>query len=510
MRQYPIVLLVLFAACAHRLPTPLRSPTSLSGEANPVYEGPVPFADPAVLKAKDGWFYAYATQSRTTGQVENVQCLRSRDLLEWERLPDCMPRKPEWASAKQNFWAPHVELVAGRYVMYISAEQDETGYCVGAGTSDRPQGPFTEFRRLVCGPSFENIDPMAFRDPVSKKLFLYWGSAHLPLVAQELSSDGLSFENGSRRTTVLENTREPRGEISVDGFTYGFGTQMGPEQSPSNVQLYRSENRLRWEKLPEAMPRRPEWARGRPDHWAPQVVRAGEEFLMYLSVPHENGNYCLTVSRAVKVSGPYEHLATFECSPSFRLVNPYLKEESGKALLVWEHPTEKKLISRALGPDLKEFSPESDYQAAAFTDEKLSFTRQGYENLVEGAWVTYKHGFYYLYYSGDDCCSDQAHYAVSVARSRHPLGPFEKKGVILKGSGEWLGPGHNSVVEDSEGAEWLVYHAIPKERFRVKVNESETEVNRVLMIDRIRYTEDGWPVLESVHPRTRLPAKPVP
>ena len=33
--------------------------------------------------------------------------------------------------------------------------------------------------------------------------------------------------------------------------------------------------------------------------------------------------------------------------------------------------------------------------------------------------------FYYLFYSGDNCCGPKAHYAVMVARSRSATGPFE-------------------------------------------------------------------------------------
>ncbi len=52
---------------------------------------------------------------------------------------------------------------------------------------------------------------------------------------------------------------------------------------------------------------------------------------------------------------------------------------------------------------------------------------QQYERLIEGAFVVYRDPYYYLFYSGDNCCALPANYAVMVARSRSATGPFEKR-----------------------------------------------------------------------------------
>ncbi|HZF96504.1 MAG TPA: hypothetical protein VEZ20_16700, partial [Allosphingosinicella sp.] len=59
-----------------------------SGAARPAamaatFENPVldrDFPDPAVLRAADGFFYAYATQTAIDGRSINIQVARSRDL----------------------------------------------------------------------------------------------------------------------------------------------------------------------------------------------------------------------------------------------------------------------------------------------------------------------------------------------------------------------------------------------------------------------------------------------
>ena len=61
--------------------------------------------------------------------------------------------------------------------------------------------------------------------------------------------------------------------------------------------------------------------------------------------------------------------------------------------------------------------------------------------------------YYYLFYSGDNCCGPKANYAVMVARSRSATGPFETleqatgkpHSIILEKRGNWFAPGHNSV-----------------------------------------------------------------
>lgn len=122
-----------------------------------------------------------------------------------------------------------------------------------------------------------------------------------------------------------------------------------------------------------------------------------------------------------------------------------------------------------------------------------------YRRPIEGAWVTRKGGWYYLFYSGDNCCGPKAHYAAMVARSRSATGPFTlftggggvDGSVILEANPRWNAPGRNSVVEDAQGRHWLVYHAVGRERPRSKPTD-EVNTRRVVPIDPIEWV-DGWP-----------------
>lgn len=116
--------------------------------------------------------------------------------------------------------------------------------------------------------------------------------------------------------------------------------------------------------------------------------------------------------------------------------------------------------------------------------------------------MVWHEGWYYLFFSGDNCCGERAHYAVMVARSRSPEGPFEvlkreEEGdsPILAAGGKWIAPGHNSVIEDAAGDLWMIYHAIDRDN-RYLLPEFKAGDRRVMMMDRLHW-RDGWPCIES-------------
>ncbi|GGI76967.1 hypothetical protein GCM10007973_12280 [Polymorphobacter multimanifer] len=195
MRRVALALAIAVTGCAS-----VEAP--IARYSNPVLDAE--FADPAVVRAADGFFYAVATQGRVDGRQYSIQLARSSDLVSWQRLGDALPEKPVWARRTQDFWAPDISVHEGRYFLYFSAKPDaaledkDRGLCLAVATSNRPEGPFVDSGKpLVCGESFINIDPFAFLDPATGKRLLYWGSGFGPIKVQELGLDGLGFASGS-------------------------------------------------------------------------------------------------------------------------------------------------------------------------------------------------------------------------------------------------------------------------------------------------------------------------
>ncbi|NJO69768.1 MAG: family 43 glycosylhydrolase, partial [Bacteroidetes bacterium] len=111
---------------------------------NPVFQ-PV-FADPSVVKATDGYFYAYATEDDWGGTngLHIVPVIRSADLVNWTFVTDVFTQKPAWKN--QGFiWAPDISIVNGKYYLYYSYSLwGDPNPGIGLAIADEPGGPFTD------------------------------------------------------------------------------------------------------------------------------------------------------------------------------------------------------------------------------------------------------------------------------------------------------------------------------------------------------------------------------
>src|SRR5215210_403050 len=159
------LLLAVLLLAVPSVRTALPGVTQRAEYTNPVIRWD--FADPSVLKADDGWYYAYSTENLTIERLAYIQAARSRDLVNWELLPDAMPEKPEWADTTRDFWAPGVIEADGRYYMYFSGIHDEReSMCLGVATSDSPGGPFVpEDEPPAVRRRLREHRPHAFRRP---------------------------------------------------------------------------------------------------------------------------------------------------------------------------------------------------------------------------------------------------------------------------------------------------------------------------------------------------------
>jgi arabinan endo-1,5-alpha-L-arabinosidase len=309
------------------------------------------------------------------------------------------------------------------------------------------------------------------------------------------------------------------------GWYYAYATQGPVGGGVHNIQVARSRDLVRWERAADALPLKPTWASQPQLFWAPDVHRRGRTFYMYFSAgldpdraerfkreqgdaESREGVFCLGVATSRTPGGPFRDSGRpLKCGLSFVNIDPMAFDDprTGRKYLYWGSGFQPVRVQE-LSADRLSFRKGSAPVELVRADKGLPF-----QTLVEGAWVVYRKGFYYLFFSGENCCHgplQEIKYAALVARSKSPAGPFETlaratgaaDSAILRRSERWLAPGHNSVVTDRAGQDWIAYHAIDVNRpYLEKELGGDRSVRRVMLLDRLGW-RDGWPSVEGGSP----------
>src|SRR5690554_5477400 len=172
--------------------------------SNPIIQRSLP--DPTIIKADDGNFYLYATED-----IRNTPIYKSADLVNWdftgiaftnESRPDFEPQG--------GLWAPDINYINGRYVLYYSMSVwgGEWTCGIGVATSDSPEGPFTDHGKLFRSNEIEvqnSIDPFYIEE--DGKHYLFWGSFR-GIYVHELTDDGLALKPDAEKQQIAGTAYE--------------------------------------------------------------------------------------------------------------------------------------------------------------------------------------------------------------------------------------------------------------------------------------------------------------
>lgn len=269
-----------------------------------------------------------------------------------------------------------------------------------------------------------------------------------------------------------------------DGTYYAYTTQAYFGAQFVNVPILHSTDLISWELVGDAFPNNPEWAVRSPgDMWAPHMTEWDDgSFRLYFSASRrDTGEMAIGVATAASPIGPFTDAGPIVTGKTFSAIDPFVLAGDGSHFLYWGSAGDPIMVQELSADGLRLVGEPS---------EVLQPSASRYEGLVEGAWVSVHEGLYYLWYSGDACCGDEAHYAVMVARSESPFGPYARNpdNPILEANDMFDAPGHLSTVRGPDGNDWMIYHAMvrPDTTFRL------------LFLDLIDWV-DGWPVVNDAH-----------
>ncbi|QRN94030.1 family 43 glycosylhydrolase [Archangium violaceum] len=263
--------------------------------------------------------------------------------------------------------------------------------------------------------------------------------------------------------------------------------------------LLHSRDLVNWELVDSIFQTSPAWSDG--NYWAPELATDKGRYFVFYTAHKRGGPLCVAVATASQPSGPYTDHGPLVCQELGSIDGALIRDENDTLYLVWKEDGN----SRGL-PTLLWAQPLSEDGTRLIGEPKqILMNDTPWEGqLIEGPHLIKRNGWFYLFYAGSGCCGLQCNYGVGVARSRKLLEGWEKNPInpIMKANQDWKCPGHGSVVSDTLGRDYFLYHAYS--------TQSSVYVGRQGLLDPIEWGADGWPTINGRKgPGGRLLSKPV-
>jgi arabinan endo-1,5-alpha-L-arabinosidase len=298
-----------------------------------------------------------------------------------------------------------------------------------------------------------------------------------------------------------------------DGYWYAFGTTdplRSGEGRKHSLPIAKSQDLVQWSYVGDALSAKnaPAWADTKADaaYWAPDISYHDGRYWLYFTVTQttvtgERDDSAIGVATAPSPAGPWT-------SYDEPVIEPR-RGKGGRDDFLWTFDP-----AHVVDTDGRRYLYYGSYYGGIHVTELSADgrrpvgkpTRVATDNRFEGAYVVRRGGWWYLFASSGDCCAGPTTgYSVFVGRSRSVRGPFtDREGVPLTASrtggtialtpngNRWVGTGHNAVIKDSAGQDWIVYHAI--DRHAPYLDEPYGINRRPMLIDRLDWV-GGWPVV---------------
>lgn len=274
---------------------------------------------------------------------------------------------------------------------------------------------------------------------------------------------------------------------------------------------HRSDDLIHWERVGKVVDAPPEEASswtGSNDIWAPDIVKVNGEYRLYCS----NSKWgvrqsCIFLAVSDNPEGPFLPrgcvLKTTENMP----VNAI------DANIVTDHKTgEMYMLYGSFwgGCHMLLLDGKTGLAAEEGIGTCVAKRPEWMSAAIEGPYIIYNPGtdYYYLFVSYGSLKSD---YNVRVARSRNITGPYtdfngrdmadmadndNSTGLLVHCGYRWndgnayMAPGHNSVLHDTDGSWYMVFH-IREHNFTGKPEPSKMQIRKIY------WSDDGWPFLSA-------------
>ncbi len=313
----------------------------------------------------------------------------------------------------------------------------------------------------------------------------------------------MSAQKTYTNPVYASDSPDPSVQRAQDGMFYAYAT---------NCQTRKSKNLVSWTNVDNVFSR-PTWndstyigedGKKKTDYysfWACDVNYTEGKYLMYYACAlwgngTRTGIGVATSDRPDKFTDKGRLFRSWEIGVH-NSIDPCYVEEKDKKYLVW--------------------GSFHDIYIAELTDDGLAIKDFKKKTKIaggrfEGVMIHKRGNYYYLFASIGSCCDGlNSTYETVVGRSNNIMGPYlNKQGnrmvndhytPLIKGNSRWKGTGHNSeIITDDAGQDWILYHAYDVQ------NESK---GRVMLMDKLTWSHDGWPSVTGGTPSTTAQPAPV-
>jgi arabinan endo-1,5-alpha-L-arabinosidase len=271
------------------------------------------------------------------------------------------------------------------------------------------------------------------------------------------------------------------------------------------IPMLKSSDLVEWAYVGDAFASPPAYARADTDLWAPEVVFfGGKYYLYYTVVDTTEGGSAIGVATSDSPVGPWVQAAKPAvepheapcCGGSRRQVfDPEVLITSTGDKYIYYGSYFGGISVRKLSED-------------GLTSDPYSQVEVTVSNRYEAPNII-KHGdYYYLLGSSTNCCNGPlTGYSVFAGRSKDPWGPFvDREGIRLTANrvggtpvlglngNRWVGTGHNTVIQDFGGQDWIVYHAIDRTHpYLAPEPDGNLPPKRQALMDALDWVNE-WPV----------------
>lgn len=325
-----------------------------------------------------------------------------------------------------------------------------------------------------------------------KRILLYFFSGILLVSCTNAAQDQKQEQLPTIVNPVLPGDRPDPTVIKI-GNTY-WASATSNEWSPL-FPIFKSEDLLNWELVTYVFPKgAPDWAVN--NFWAPELAYDAQQdkvYAYYTARDKQSKRLSIAVASADSPEGPYQDHGPLVAQELGSIDAYEVRDKDGTLYLVWKED----------GNSQGKPTPIWAQQVNAERTELIGQMHELFRNdaawegqLVEGVSIFPRGDYFYATYSAGACCEISCNYKTGVARAKNLLGPWEKynQNPVLKDNSDWKCAGHGTVVEKG-GDHYLLYHAYN--------TKGSVYVGREGVLEKIEWTQDGWPVFKNNAAYTR-------